>query len=159
MDSLKSILILLFASMSINCFGQDCLLTDEIEAQKPLEEGKCYVYMLLPDFYKTVTEQVLMPPLSEEARMRDLIMRTTRVFIKKGYCDWVEIICEEDETSELHYQIKDALRKRGYDGGYPLNHFLSKLQKDFGLPSGNFNIETMEALGIDYKRFIFGNDE
>jgi len=163
MDFFKSILIVFLASMSICCFGQDCLLTDEIEAQKPVEEGKCYEYIHLPDLYEIITERVLAPPSPDDLIMSEVMIKTTRTLVREAHCDWVEIICEKNETLELYYEIKYYLRARGYYWDYPLNSFKTRkmmealilFQKDNGLPYESLNIETLRALGVDYKALGF----
>ena len=154
MKFLKFILVCLSASFSMSCFGQDCFLTDEIEAKNPTNDSTCYEYMYIPDLYETVKEIEVRkaPNVPKEVEWYEEYTITRRVLVKEGYCGWLEVVCKEYETPKLYDQIKDALRKRGYYGGYPLRHFLSKLQKDFGLPIGNLNIETLRALGTDYKQ-------
>ncbi|MGB0930548.1 MAG: hypothetical protein ACPGVB_07220 [Chitinophagales bacterium] len=161
MNHLKSILIVLLVSMSVCCFGQDCLLADEAREEKPIEEGKCYEYTYISDHYEIVKEIEVRkaPNVPEEIELYEEYVIAKRKLVKKGYCDWVEIICEENETPELYRQIKLVLKERQFYKNYPLNSFktkkmmedLEQLQRGYYLPIGNLNIETMKALGIDYE--------
>ena len=76
---------------------------------------------------------------------------------KGGGTDWREVICDNEVTADLIRQIQGALRDGGYDSGSIDNIIGTKtkaalvaFQRDNGLPIGNLNIETMDALGIDY---------
>lgn len=81
------------------------------------------------------------------------------VFRIPSHTDWTEIICEEDVSSELIIQIKKALISRNYFDNdlefsekieAPFKATLSRFQKDNGLPVGQLDIKTLEALEIDY---------
>jgi hypothetical protein len=74
---------------------------------------------------------------------------------KGGFSEWREVVCNDGVTVSLVRQVQRALRERGYDPGPDDNVMgsqtksaLVKFQKDKGLPSGNLNIETLNALGV-----------
>ena len=71
--------------------------------------------------------------------------------------EWREVVCSADVTSTMVRSVQNALRTLGYDPGVADNQMgpmtkaaLVKFQKDKGLPVGQLDIETLEALGIDY---------
>ena len=79
-----------------------------------------------------------------------------RILVKKGgFQGWKEVLCEQDVTTNRITQIQNALKREGYDPG-PVDNTLGpktkealiKFQQDKGLPVGNLNMETMNALGV-----------
>lgn len=80
-----------------------------------------------------------------------------RILVKKGgFQGWKEVLCEQDVTSNRIMQIQNALKREGYDPGPADNSLgpktkeaLIKFQQDKGLPVGNLNMETMNALGVN----------
>lgn len=79
-----------------------------------------------------------------------------RVLVKKGgYQGWKEVLCQQDITESKIAAIQNALIREGYDPGVIDNQMgqqtrdaLIQFQKDKGLPVGNLNIETLNALGV-----------
>jgi Putative peptidoglycan binding domain len=74
---------------------------------------------------------------------------------KGGFSEWREVVCNSDITVSMVKQVQRALRDRGYDPGPDDNILgartkaaLVQFQKDKGLPSGNLNIETLNALNV-----------
>ena len=84
----------------------------------------------------------------------------TEVLIKNGAGnEWREVICQSKITAELYEELFLQLSERNYDfklneneliGPEEIMETLKKFQSDLNLPIGNLNIETMDALGIDY---------
>jgi hypothetical protein len=80
-----------------------------------------------------------------------------RLVQKGGFTEWREVVCDSDITADLVRRVQAALRSAGYDPG-PVDNILGsqtkaalkKYQMDKGLPVGDINIETMEALGLKY---------
>ena len=74
---------------------------------------------------------------------------------KGGFSEWREVVCANKITANLTQQVQRALRDRGYDPG-PIDNVIGtrtkaalvKFQKDNGLPVGNLDIETLNALGV-----------
>lgn len=85
---------------------------------------------------------------------------TRRVLDKQGeYSDWREVLCGNKFTSSVNRQIQQALLDKGYDiGSYGVDDIIGKdtraalmqFQRDKGLPVGNLNLETLDALGVKY---------
>ena len=83
---------------------------------------------------------------------------TIKKIVKEGvFHEWREVICNNKVIAELNNQIQLALIQKGYDAGpsdgiigTKTKAALVKFQKDNNLPIGNLNIETLDALGIDY---------
>ena len=76
---------------------------------------------------------------------------------KGGYTDWREVLCGAKLTTERIRAIQNALIAKGYSVGSrgADNVFgedtkvaLRKFQADNGLPQGNLNMETLNALGV-----------
>lgn len=75
----------------------------------------------------------------------------------EGFTEWREVLCGEKVTGYTVRQIQEALNKAGYyyeaiDGKMSprTKAALTKFQKDKGLPVGNLDFETLDALGIQY---------
>jgi peptidoglycan hydrolase-like protein with peptidoglycan-binding domain len=83
---------------------------------------------------------------------------TKRKLVKQGgVTEWREVLCDTKVTGYTIRQIQAALRSRGYEPGPEDNIMgtrtkaaLVQFQKDKGLPTGNLNIETLKALGVQY---------
>ncbi|NND94870.1 MAG: peptidoglycan-binding protein [Flavobacteriales bacterium] len=116
----------------------------------------------IPAEYATVTKRVLMKPATVEERVMDPEFKTItkRRLVKAGeYSDWREVLCESKITTYTIRQIQEALMGAGYDIGPAgadnvlggdTRSALKQYQRDNNLPIGNLNIETLEALGIQY---------
>lgn len=112
----------------------------------------------IPMQYKIVAKEVLV----QKERIVEIETPATyktvqkRVLVEKGgYQVWREILCGNDLTTDKIIQIQKALKANGYDPG-PIDDVFGPLtkaaliryQKDKGLPVGNLNIETLNALGV-----------
>ncbi len=80
-----------------------------------------------------------------------------RLIKEGGFTEWREVVCEKDIDSSLILDIHDALFEDGYDPGRPSDKLnssikaaLSQFQKDFNLPIGQLDLETLDALGVEY---------
>ena len=80
-------------------------------------------------------------------------------FLKPGgYTEWREIICEDKITPTITRNLIVAVRNAGYDIPNTITALsetrfkaaLTKYQKDNGLPVGQLDLETLDALGIEY---------
>jgi len=78
-----------------------------------------------------------------------------RLSKKGGYTEWREILCDEDTTRKVCTDIQDQLSMLNYYSGKMTGAFdtktksaLSIFQKDNGLPIGQLDMETLDALGI-----------
>ena len=71
--------------------------------------------------------------------------------------DWVEVLCPADVTSYTIREIQRALSAKGYDPG-PIDNVLGaqtksalqQFQRDYGLPVGQLDLQTLAALGISF---------
>lgn len=86
---------------------------------------------------------------------------TKRVILKKGDKEeWREVLCSENLTSNIIYQIQEALIAEDFlPEGYiasedfepEFKNALIGFQKEYNLPIGHFDFETLEALEIDFE--------
>jgi hypothetical protein len=73
-----------------------------------------------------------------------------------GNSEWREIVCEQNESPIFYHNISTSLTARGYltekqtVKDDKLKAALTQFQKDKGLPVGQFNVETLKALGVQY---------
>ena len=115
---------------------------------------------VIPAEYKTIKKQVVAVPAT--TRTIDIPAKYETVnrkqLVKKGgYTEWKEVLCVDKITSQIVRTVQAALRKAGFDPG-PIDNILGPLtkaalvryQKANSLPVGNLDIETLDALGIDY---------
>jgi len=83
---------------------------------------------------------------------------TKRKLVKAGgFTEWKEVVCSSDISPALHRAIQQALIDKGYDlgssgadgqFGAASKAALVKFQRDNGLPVGQMDIETLNALGV-----------
>lgn len=112
----------------------------------------------VPPVYKTVTKKVLsqcggVSTVYSQPKYKTV---TKKVLVSQGtFTDWVEVVCAGDVNTSLVSRVQKALNSRGYtagpvDGvmGGQTRSALAKFQTDNGLPLGNLNIATMQALGV-----------
>jgi len=104
---------------------------------KTLTSPEAVSEVTIPAVYKTVSER--------------------RLVKKGGYSVWTEILCADKTSNSTVRNVQRALKDKGYnvgavDGvmGVQTQTALKQFQTDNGLPIGNFNIETLKALGIKY---------
>ena len=114
----------------------------------------------IPAEYKTITRQVLRTPARTDEQVIPAEYRTVtekKLVQTGGFTRWTEILCAEKTTSNKVVEVQRALAARGYDAGAAdgilggkTKTALQKFQQDNGLPIGQLNIETLQALGINY---------
>lgn len=153
----------------VNCLSQnpkDCEVwcLKEIPAVYKAVEKKLEVAPAITkeEVVAAVTKVVPRKKLIEPARENKTEVPATyktvmnKILVKKGgYQEWKEVMCEQDVTDNKVKQIQEALKREGYDPG-PIDNVmggktkeaLAKFQQDKGLPQGNLNIETLNALGV-----------
>ena len=76
--------------------------------------------------------------------------------VHQGTIEWKEILCGNKLDSDVLIKIQLALMQKGYlDEAKPITKFsteiktaLREYQRDFSLPMGQLDVETLEALGI-----------
>ncbi len=108
--------------------------------------------------YRTITTNVLVAPAS--TRSIDIPAEYTSVTEKVllsegGYTGWTEILCAERTTSSKVRSVQSALAAAGFDPG-PIDGVMGsqtksalvKFQNAKGLPVGNLNLQTLQALGV-----------
>lgn len=77
---------------------------------------------------------------------------------KGGFTAWREIVCQKDVTSRLVYDIQASLHEKEYlEVEYkvgkldkPTKEAIKAFQKDYALPLGALDFETLDALGVRY---------
>lgn len=73
-----------------------------------------------------------------------------------GYTEWQEVLCENDPRMKtILSDVQNSLNMRGFDCGPPDNKMskitkknLINFQKAHGLPIGQLDMKTLEALGV-----------
>lgn len=102
--------------------------------------------------------------LKDTSQTDNFYLRTVEheVLVNKGgYSEWREIVCNDDISDELLDEIKDELINLGYsiksqssreNISYEFKNVLIDFQRDNHLPIGNFDIETLELLGIEVEQ-------
>jgi len=113
---------------------------------------------VIPAVTQVVPRQKIVQPSREVKTEIPTSYKTVmkKVLVKKGgYMIWKEILCDQDVTESKINQIQQALAREGYDPGTIDNQMgektkesIIKFQRDKGLPVGNLNIETLQALGV-----------
>ncbi len=86
---------------------------------------------------------------------------TKRVILKKGdFEEWREVLCTENLTSNIITQIQEALIAEDFlPEGYiasedfepEFKNALIGFQKEYNLPEGHFDFETLAALEIEFE--------
>ena len=113
---------------------------------------------IIPAQTKVVPRQKIVQPEREVKTEIPITYKTVmkKVLAKKGgYLIWKEILCDQDITESKINQIQQALDREGYDVpvdnqmGERTKQSLIKFQRDKGLPVGNLNVETLQALGVN----------
>ncbi len=112
----------------------------------------------VPPVYKTVTKKVLLScgGVTSTYIEPQYETKTRKVLVSQGsYGQWEEVVCAGDVNTSLIRQVQQALNDKGYDAGTvdgvmgsKTRAALAKFQQDNGLPLGNLNIATMQALGV-----------
>lgn len=79
--------------------------------------------------------------------------------VRNGYTKWFEVLCVDKVNTSTITQIQKALREEGYlkysgtkdkQLDSETKEALKQFQRDFNLPVGNLDLETLAALGVDY---------
>ncbi len=114
--------------------------------------------VVIPAEYKTITKKVLSVPASSNEVVIPAEYKTVTQRKKVGgggFTRWVEILCDSDVTSSRIRQVQQALSDRGFnpgpiDGvlGSQTKSALQSFQEKNGLPIGNLNKESLNALGV-----------
>lgn len=115
----------------------------------------------IPAEYRRVVKTVLAQPATTKEMIipAEYSTVTTRKLVKVGgFTDWVEILCSSGyRMSTKIIEIQQALKARGYDVGAVDNvlgpktkQALLKYQQDNNLPMGQFDIETLKSLGLQF---------
>lgn len=87
-----------------------------------------------------------------------IVKEEIKVITKKGgSTDWKEVVCKNDQTPAFYTSLLKALFREGYNVD-PNSTILSqrsknalvKYQKDNNLPAGQLDIETLDALGVNF---------
>lgn len=116
--------------------------------------------VIIEPVYKTVRSKVLVSPESFDEETIPAVYRDVqekRLVSEGAYTGWTEILCAAKTSDATVKAVQRALRDKGYrigaiDGimGVRTQAVLKQYQQEFNLPIGNLNIQTLEALGIDY---------
>ena len=156
----------------VNCLSEDpkdcevmCLV--EVPAQYKTEKKKVLktpeqiVAEVKPAEYQIVPKKVLMEPektVEREIPATYKIEKVKRITKPGGYQEWKEVLCSDQLTVARIQSIQKSLKEKGYYSGSIDNVFgeqtksaLVKFQENEGLPYGNLNLETLEALGVSYE--------
>jgi regulator of extracellular matrix RemA (YlzA/DUF370 family) len=74
---------------------------------------------------------------------------------------WRTVLCETNITGDVTKQLQSALKVRGYDPvwidgvyGKKTADAVTQYQKDNGMASGGLTFETLDKLGVQYRRAI-----
>lgn len=80
-----------------------------------------------------------------------------RVVEKSTFSEWRQVLCPSQVTSEVKQQLSSALKAKGFYKDEPTKEFSENIKKaliDFqeanDLPVGHLDVETLNALGINY---------
>lgn len=116
----------------------------------------CFVWCLIDE--DRVVEEVY--EVTDTILVREYeqkIFEKKKIVKKGGLTEWREVICNNDVTPDLFKKVQTALLDKGYDIGpqgidgivsRETKEALVKYQKDNGLPVGQLDVETLEALGV-----------
>lgn len=110
--------------------------------------------------YKKISTKRLVNPETVSEVVVPAVYKTVnerRLVKKGGYSVWTEILCAAKTSNSTVRSVQKALQEKGYnvgaiDGvmGIQTQTALKQFQTDNNLPIGNFNIETLKALGVSY---------
>lgn len=116
----------------------------------------CLVWCLV----KVPEESISVYVVQDTANVHEYVFDSIGIstLVKKGgYTEWLEVVCEADVSPALYEKIQAALLEEGYEVtdksgtfGKSSKKALKQYQKDYDLPQGGLNIETMKTLGINY---------
>lgn len=110
--------------------------------------------------FKTVKKTILVSPEATNETVIPAEYKTVtekKLISKGGYTVWTEILCASKTSTSTVRALQKALNDLGYNAGVVdgilglrSQTALQQFQTDKGLPLGNLNIETLQALGINY---------
>lgn len=123
-----------------------------------LRENGSFREEKIPATYQPYKQKVLKNPqeIRTEIVPAEFVTVAKRRLVRPGgFTEWREVRCPETLTGYTVRQIQEALKARGYDPG-PLDNemgpktkeALRQFQLENGLPVGNLDFETLNALGI-----------
>lgn len=127
--------------------GDDCIQIDEIPAVyqtveiKKIKEDARVEFVEVPAEWSTVSKRVITKP--------------------GGYSEWRQVVCSHKIDSEFYQELKAALQKKGFQLSDKQNSTTEKAEIlealiDFQrlnfLPLGQFDFETIRALGISLNK-------
>jgi len=115
--------------------------------------------IVVPAQYTTVTKKVMISPETVRQETIPAVYKTVnerRLVSTGGYTVWTEILCPSQRSDSKISAVQRALNAAGYncgaaDGvlGLRTQTALKQYQTDKGLPIGNLNIQTLQALGVN----------
>ncbi|MDD9893023.1 MAG: peptidoglycan-binding domain-containing protein [Gammaproteobacteria bacterium] len=81
--------------------------------------------------------------------------------VSDGELRWRTVLCETNITGDVVKQLQAALKREGYDPvwidgvyGDKTRQAVTQYQKDNGMASGGLTFETLDKLGVEYRRAI-----
>lgn len=116
----------------------------------------CLVWVLVTVPAKEQTVLVV----TDTTNVKDFDKRVYKLSVLKKQgkpAEMVEVLCKSEETRNLFFEVSTALMTKGfldeveYEKSPRLKSALFEYQKSNSLPFGNFNIVTLNALGVNYK--------
>ena len=79
--------------------------------------------------------------------------------VSDGELRWRTVLCETNITGDVVKQLQAALKREGYDPiwvdgvyGKKTRAAVNQYQKDNGIASGGLTFETLDKLGVEYRR-------
>jgi hypothetical protein len=117
------------------------------------DPNDCYVWCLV----EVPSEKVVAMIVKDTTKIKAFQMQSfekNTLLETGGVTKLVEVLCENDENTSIFQNLSTALLRRGYlkatqnTKNEVLIAALVQFQKDKGLPVGNINIKTLEALGV-----------
>jgi Putative peptidoglycan binding domain len=109
-----------------------------------------YATQTLRSFRKPPLRAIPVPAEHDTYTYRQLVR-------KGGFSEWREIVCSSCPISVHILKLQKALNARGYktvennEFGLQTKKALIQFQKDRGFPIGNLDLETLKALGLNFK--------
>jgi len=115
------------------------------------------VEKIIPAQYATITKEVLLEPAKviETELPAEYQTVNKKVLAKKGgLSEWKEVVCTDNMPPTMVKAIATSLQKKGYNVepttqvSQNLREALYQFQENSGLSMGQFDTETLSALGI-----------
>jgi peptidoglycan hydrolase-like protein with peptidoglycan-binding domain len=85
--------------------------------------------------------------------------KTKHLVQEGGHTEWQEVVCENKVRKSLILEIQTKLEEKGFNIGvlgptgdldFVTRKIIADYQREYGLPIGGLNIETLESLNISY---------